>query len=83
MRLSRGRRVTAAYLHDPKPERAGCAPDCEDSRRAADMEEAYRLLGKPVPPSGYNYVSLADVRAQRARLAPRRYVPPHLREAAE
>lgn len=77
-----GRLVTAKVLGDPAPGRAGKAPDCEDSRRAEQSREAYRLLGKEPPQEGYGVMDLEAVKDRLDRLAPRRWKPP-FRDAAE
>lgn len=73
--------VTARLLGDPKPGRAGRAPDCEDSLRAEQSAEAYRLMGREPPAEGYGVMDLEKVRSRIARLAPRRWRP--RQEAAE
>jgi hypothetical protein len=68
--------VTARLLGDPKPGRAGRAPDCEDSRRSEESEQAYRLLGKEPPTHGrYAVLSLDEARDRAEILRPRRYRP--------
>jgi hypothetical protein len=74
--------VTGRLLGDPPPHRAGKAPDCEESLRKERSDEAYRLLGREPPDSEYGILDLETVRAQRDRLAPRRWRPP-FKEAAE
>lgn len=74
--------VTGRMLGDPKPTRAGQAPDCEDSRKVERSDEAYRLMGKEPPSSDrYALLDLDEVRARAELLKPRRYRP--FREAAE
>lgn len=74
--------MTGRVLGDPRPGRAGRAPDCEDSLRAERSEEAYRLLGKEPPSSDrYAILDLDTVRNRVELLKPRRYRP--FKEAAE
>lgn len=82
-RLAATRTVTGAMLGDPKPGRAGRAPDCEDSRKRERSDEAYRLLGREPPENGYGSLDLDQVKTRLERLKPRRWTPPHLRDAAE
>lgn len=74
--------MTGRLLGDPKPGRAGRAPDCEDSLKVERSEEAYRLLGKEPPGSDrYAVLDLDEVRSRLDRLRPRRWLP--VKEAAE
>lgn len=68
--------VTARLLGDPKPGRAGRAPDCEESLRRERSDEAYRLLGKEPPANNYAELDLERVKSDLDRLAPRRWRPP-------
>lgn len=79
--------ITGAYFGDPPPTRAGRAPECEESRRLELLEQMRRELG--IDDSSHDRALLAQADemarrlADRERLAPRRYLPPALREAAE
>lgn len=78
-----GQVVTARILGDPRPDRAGRAPDCEESLKVERSLEAYRLLGKEPPEHDrYGRLDLDEVRRRLDALAPRRYRP-IFKEAAE
>lgn len=82
-RAPAGRVVTGTVLGDPKPERAGRAPDCEESLRLERSKEAYRLLGKEPPGhDDYGVLDLDEVRSRQELLKPRRWQPP-FKAAAE
>lgn len=71
--------VTARYFRDPPPDRAGRAPDCEDSRLEAELEEVRQALGLgPTVSERALRAVAAEMKgklADRERLAPRRYRP--------
>jgi hypothetical protein len=76
-----GKAVTQRLLGDPRPGRAGRAPDCEDSLRAERSAEAYRLMGQEPPQDGYGVKDLDRVKARLELLKPRRWRP--MKDAAE
>jgi hypothetical protein len=65
--------VTSRILKDPSPERAGRAPDCEDSRRLEIADQVSRLLGRRVALEDIDDHSLEAAQAEIDRLAPRRW----------
>lgn len=73
--------VTARLLKDPPPERAGRAPDCEESREADRKAALRRLMGMDSTIDDRGGQVLEVMRAERERLAPRRWRP--RQEAAE
>lgn len=67
--------VTAIILKDPRPERAGRAPDCEDSRAAEHTAYLQRLAGNDNAFGDRAGYGLTEMAAARLRLAPRRWTP--------
>jgi hypothetical protein len=67
--------VTAAYFGDPKPSRAGRAPDCEDSRLDQAQEDIARKLRRlgVTRESGYVRLDVANARVDALRA--KRFTP--------